>query len=147
MIEMIETNTRKDKRPGTNILLTHLNRLDDTLTQIRDDPKEQSILDAIQNLSDHTKRSFSTLNEKLIISTHQIQSSHITTASPQAGALSYRNALISKATPHLSIPSSTIPTTKSCKVIIKLNAPQVIDSIKKKPVEDITDAINRHMEE
>lgn len=99
MVEMIETNTRKDKRPSTDILLTHLNGLSDALTRIRDDPKEQSILDAIQNLSDHTKRSFSTLNEKLIISTHQIQSSHTTNASPQAGALSYRNALMSKANP------------------------------------------------
>lgn len=52
---------------------------------------------------------------------------------------------MSKATPHLSISYSTTPTTKSCEVIIKLNNPQVIDSIKKKPVEDITDAINRYM--
>lgn len=47
MVKMIEINTRKDKQPSTNILLIHLNWLGNTLTQIRDDPKEQNILDAI----------------------------------------------------------------------------------------------------
>ena len=103
MVETTEKNTRKDKQPSTDILLTHLNGLSDAFTRIRDDLKEQSILDAIQNLSDRNKRSFSTLNEKLIISTHQIQNSHATNASPQAGTLSYQNALMSKATLHSSI--------------------------------------------
>lgn len=101
MVQIIETNTRKDQWPSTEILLKHLNGLSDALTRIRDDPKERNILDAIQNLSDHTKRSFSALNEKLIISTDQIQSSNTTNASSQAGALSYRNALmIKKCPPH-----------------------------------------------
>lgn len=86
------------------------------------------------------------LNEKLIISTHQIQSFYTTNTSPQAGSFSYQNALIRKATSHLNISSSITLTTKSCEVIINLNDPQVINSSKKKPAEDITDAINCHME-
>lgn len=54
--------------------------------------------------------------------------------------------LISKAIPYLNIPSSTTSTIKSCKIIIKLNNSQIINSIKKKPVKDITSIINRHME-
>lgn len=60
MVEIIKTNTQKDKQPSIDILLTHFNGLGNAFTQIRDDFKEQSILDVIQNLSDHTKRSSST---------------------------------------------------------------------------------------
>lgn len=70
MVEIIKTNTRKNKHPSTNIFLKYLNGLDNAFTQIRNNFKEQNILDVIQNLSNHTKRSFFTLNKKLIISTY-----------------------------------------------------------------------------
>lgn len=70
MVEIIEINTWKDKQPTINIFLMHFNRLGNAFTQIRNNLKEQNILDAIQNLSNHTKCSFSTLNKKLIISIH-----------------------------------------------------------------------------
>lgn len=82
MVEMIKINTQKDKQPSTDIFFTHFNRLGNILMQIRDDPNKQSILDAIQNLSNQTRRSFFTLNEKLIINTHQIQSFYTINASP-----------------------------------------------------------------
>lgn len=47
IVEMIKTNIGKDKWPSTNIFFMHLKKLSNSFTQIKDNPKGQSILDTI----------------------------------------------------------------------------------------------------
>ena len=89
MVDMIENNSRKDKRPSTDTLLLHLRGLNDVLSRTKDDPRERQILDAIYNLSDSTKRNFSSLNKKLIISSSNAQRSQPHIVSSQTANMSY----------------------------------------------------------
>lgn len=119
------------------------------MSRTKDDPREQHILDAIHSLSDSTKRSFSSLNEKLIISSSNAQRSQLHTASPQTANMSYRNALMNGKDSHPT--SSATPVikshTKTCEVIVKLNNPETASKTKKKSTEEITSSINNHMQQ